>query len=64
MVSEVNSRVGEITNMVGQMSQTVNSHSQSIVKLETQIGQIANTLNRREKGSFQVSQWSILRGTI
>ena len=36
--------------MVGGMSQTVNSHSQSIAKLETQVGQIANTLNRREEG--------------
>ena len=48
MVGEVNGRVGKITNMVGEMSHTINSHSQSIAKLETQVGQIANTLNRRE----------------
>jgi hypothetical protein len=59
MVGEVNGRVGEITHIVGEMngrmgeiSQTVNSHSQSIAKLEAQVGQIANTLNRREKGKL------------
>ena len=31
-------------------TQLVHSHSQSIAKLETQIGQIANALNRREDG--------------
>jgi hypothetical protein len=34
------------------MSQTVNLHSQSIAKLEAQVGQIANTLNRREEGKL------------
>jgi uncharacterized protein YgiM (DUF1202 family) len=59
MVGEVNSRVGKTTNIVGkmngrtgEMSQTVNSHSQSIAKLETQVGQMANTLNRREEGKL------------
>jgi hypothetical protein len=59
MVGEVNGRVGEITHIVdemngrmGEISQTVNSHSQSIAKLETQVGEIANTLNRREKGKL------------
>jgi uncharacterized coiled-coil protein SlyX len=59
MVGEVNDRVGEITHIVGEMngrmgeiSQTVNSHSQSIAKLETQVGQMANTLNRREEGKL------------
>ena len=31
-------------------TQLVHSHSQSIAKVETQIGQIANTLNRRDEG--------------
>jgi hypothetical protein len=59
MVGKVNGRVGEITNIVGkmngrmgEMSHTVNSHSQSIAKLEAQVGQIANTLNRREEGKL------------
>jgi methyl-accepting chemotaxis protein len=69
MVGEVNGRVGEITHIVGEMngrmgeiSQTVNSHSQSIAKLETQVGQMANTSTKGKKGSFQVSQWLIVRG--
>jgi hypothetical protein len=59
MMGEVNGRVGEITHIVGEMngrmgeiSQTVNLHSQSIAKLETQVGQMANTLNRREEGKL------------
>jgi archaellum component FlaC len=28
----------------------LNSHTQSIAKLESQMGQIVNTLNRREEG--------------
>jgi hypothetical protein len=50
---------GEMTNMVGgmkgtvdELSQTVNTHSQSIAKLKTQMGQLANTLNRREEGKL------------
>ena len=59
MVGEVNGKVGEITHIVGEIngrvgkiSQTVNSHSQSIAKLETQVGQMANTLNRTEEGKL------------
>jgi methyl-accepting chemotaxis protein len=59
MVGEVNGKVGEITHIVGEMngrmgeiSQTVNSHSQSIAKLEIQVVQMANTLNRREEGKL------------
>jgi uncharacterized coiled-coil protein SlyX len=52
----MNGRMGEMTGKFDEMSHTVNSHSQSIAKLETQMGQMANTLNRREEGSFQVSQ--------
>ena len=37
---------------MGEMSQTVNSHSQSITKLEALVGQIVNTLNRREEGKL------------
>jgi hypothetical protein len=50
---------GEMTNMVGgmkgtvdELSQTINTHSQSIAKLKTQMGQLANTLNRREEGKL------------
>jgi hypothetical protein len=59
MLGEVNGRVGEITHIVGEMngrmgeiSQIVNSHSQSIATLETQVGQMANTLNKREEGKL------------
>ena len=59
IVGKINSRVGEITNIVGktngrmgEMSQTVNSYSQSIVKLKTQVKQMANTLNKRKKGKL------------
>jgi ArsR family metal-binding transcriptional regulator len=52
IVGKVNGRVGKITNMVGKMSHTINSYSQSIAKLETQVGQIANTFNRREEGKL------------
>jgi len=34
------------------LSQTVHSHTQSIVRLESQMGQIANALNRREEGKL------------
>jgi hypothetical protein len=52
VVGKVDGRIGEITQIVGEMHQTVNSHSQSIAKLETQMGQMANTLNRREEGKL------------
>ena len=52
IVGEIKGKVGKITNIVGEMSQTVNSHSQSIAKLETQVGQMANTLSRREEGKL------------
>jgi hypothetical protein len=35
-----------------QLSQLLHSHSQSITKLEFQIGQLANTLNQREEGKL------------
>jgi uncharacterized coiled-coil protein SlyX len=44
--------VGEITQIMGEIHQTVNSHSQSIAKLETQMGEMANTLNKREEGKL------------
>ena len=31
-------------------TQTLNSHTQSIAKLETQIGQLATAFNRRKEG--------------
>ena len=59
MMGEITGRVGDVTNMVGEIngrvgeiSQIVNSHSQSIAKLETEVGQMANTLNRREEGKL------------
>jgi methyl-accepting chemotaxis protein len=52
MVGEVTNMLGEINGRVGEISHIVNSHSQSIAKLETQVGQMVNTLNRREKGKL------------
>jgi uncharacterized coiled-coil protein SlyX len=49
---EMNGRIGAIDEKLDEMSRTVNSHSQSIAKLETQMGQMANTLNRREEGKL------------
>jgi hypothetical protein len=48
----MNGRMGEMTGKFDEMFHTVNSHSQSISKLETQMGQMANTLNRREEGKL------------
>ena len=56
MVGEVTNMVGEINVRVDEISQTVNLHSQSIAKLETQMGQLANALNMREEGKLQVSR--------
>jgi uncharacterized coiled-coil protein SlyX len=52
MLGEKNGRFGEMNDKFGEISHTVNSHSQSIAKLETQMGQMANTLNRREEGKL------------
>jgi hypothetical protein len=59
LLGEVNGRMGAIDGRLGaidgkfdEMTRTVNSHSQSIAKLETQMGQMANTLNRREEGKL------------
>jgi uncharacterized coiled-coil protein SlyX len=49
-IGEMNGRFGELTGKFDEMSHTVNSHSQSIAKLETQMGQMANALNRMEEG--------------
>jgi hypothetical protein len=49
---EMNGRIGAIDGKFDEMARTVNSHSQSIAKLETQMGQMANTLNRREEGKL------------
>jgi hypothetical protein len=51
-MDEMNGRMGDLNDKFVEMSQTVNSHSQSIAKLEAQVGQIANTLNRREEGKL------------
>jgi uncharacterized coiled-coil protein SlyX len=51
-IGEMNGRIGAIDGKFDEMSRTVNSHSQSIAKLETQMGQMANTLNRREEGKL------------
>jgi hypothetical protein len=61
MISDMSDRmVGKVTNIVGKingkvvdLTQIVNSHSQSIAKLEAQVGQIANTLNKREERKLQ-----------
>ncbi|KAI5659770.1 hypothetical protein M9H77_28563 [Catharanthus roseus] len=34
------------------MTQILDSHTQSIAKLETQIGQLANTISRRDEGKL------------
>ena len=52
MVGVVINMVGEINGRVDEISQTVNLHSQSIAKLETQMGQVANALNKREEGKL------------
>jgi uncharacterized coiled-coil protein SlyX len=52
MKGEMTNMVGEIKGTVGEISQTVNAHFQSIAKIETQMGQLANTLNRREDGKL------------
>jgi hypothetical protein len=52
VVGKVDGRIDEITQIVGEIHQTVNSHSQSIAKLEIQMGQMANTLNKREEGKL------------
>jgi uncharacterized coiled-coil protein SlyX len=44
--------VGKINGKMGEISHIVNLHSQSIAKLETQVGRIANTLNKREEGKL------------
>jgi hypothetical protein len=49
---EMNDTLGEMNDKFGKISQTVNLNSQSIAKLETQMGQLANTLNRREEGKL------------
>jgi uncharacterized coiled-coil protein SlyX len=49
---EMNDRLGEMNDKFGEISQIVNSHSQSTAKLETQMGQMANTFNRREEGKL------------
>jgi uncharacterized coiled-coil protein SlyX len=50
MMSDMSNRmVGKINGRVREISHTVNSHSQSIAKLETQVRQMANTLNKREE---------------
>jgi uncharacterized coiled-coil protein SlyX len=51
-IGEMNGRFGELTGKFDEMSHTVNSHSQSIAKLETQMGQMANALNRMEEGKL------------
>jgi hypothetical protein len=48
----IDGRLGAIDGKFDEMTRTVNSHSQSIAKLETQMGQMANTLNRREEGKL------------
>jgi hypothetical protein len=51
-IGAIDGRIGAIDGKFDEMARTVNSHSQSIAKLETQMGQMANTLNRREEGKL------------
>jgi hypothetical protein len=44
--------MSDMTERVGEMIQTINSHSQPISKLEAQVRQMANTLNRKEEGKL------------
>jgi uncharacterized coiled-coil protein SlyX len=44
--------VTSLSQTVNSHSQTMNSHSQAIAKIEVQLGQIANTLNKREDGKL------------
>jgi uncharacterized coiled-coil protein SlyX len=44
--------LSEINRKVDFQNQIVNSHSQSIAKLKAQMGQMANTLNKREDGTL------------
>jgi uncharacterized coiled-coil protein SlyX len=44
--------LSEVNQKVETQNQKVNSHSQSIAKLEAQMGQMANTLNKREERTF------------
>ncbi|KAI5667329.1 hypothetical protein M9H77_17182 [Catharanthus roseus] len=40
------------TNVQKSMTQILDSHTQSIAKLETQIGQLANAISRRDEGKL------------
>lgn len=42
----------KLSNQVGMISQAVNTHTQSIKNLEVQIGQMAETLSKREYGKL------------
>jgi uncharacterized coiled-coil protein SlyX len=44
--------MSKMDQIVTSLNQTVNSHSQPIAKFEAQMGQIANTLNKREEGTL------------
>jgi hypothetical protein len=52
MMGDMTGKVDEIIDRVGKMTQTVNLHSQSIAKIEAQVGKMANTLNMREDGKL------------
>jgi uncharacterized coiled-coil protein SlyX len=44
--------VTSLAQTVTFLNQTMNSHSQTIAKLEVQMGQMANTHNKREEGKL------------
>jgi len=44
--------LSDINQKVDSQNQIVNSHSQSITKLEAQMGHMTNTLNKREEGTL------------
>ncbi|KAI5681865.1 hypothetical protein M9H77_03093 [Catharanthus roseus] len=49
---EVTQNVDLSSKVDESMTQILDSHTQSIAKLETQIGQLANTISRRDEGKL------------
>jgi hypothetical protein len=52
ILSEINQKVDSHSQTMISWSQIINSHSQAIAKIEAQLGQTANTLNREEDGKL------------
>ena len=58
-------KLSDLERMIETLSKTqasmMNTHNQAINRLEVQIGQLANSLNERQKGHCQVSHCPILK---